>query len=1010
MSSYNTGDPVANEVLKAFLGDPDQGRPKNCIASGILIGSAVNASLSIREQLYGFRTALAPSVNIGEMMSWEETPYYKKVKLVGYAGSQIVFEASTWMKVYREIYYPSTQASYQKYYKDTQLVDIRAQTPHTTISPLASDRPYGGYGSMYEMLINKHPNAYFDFGQYQCLWLRWQSGSGNQRGILFDWFLATSSLSQSVSLSATPTGQSSKSFATGTSTTGKAFATKAINFYGDGTRGQILGNYTGIPGATFYLQDDPVEKTPRSSSIPSSKTAGQRDVVIRGIPNVSGNPNDTNKISLTRNIPQPDIPSTTVDDVVKLPSGTQVRYPGVCVKLGQNRPWEALYFESEAAEEIDSHIKNAEQLKTAQFATTSGKSVNRDGPKQNIIIPNFEFADQPSRVDSLGRNVGWTPRKLPNEQKFLPVTIFDGTSMGGSYPVVEENWIPGYAPENYPNSTQAQAEAARNKYWYVFGLQIRNSGKGFPEIERTGSEGEAKSRFTNPAGKERGLHWGKFLKSTAGAPNYWGGSGNHVGAASVGFASKDELNEWMGNLDKQAANSVNKRLANSSYTAYTLSFVGTSTGGRISPSIKQTLRVSLKNVEGISLAFGLTSWGSQKPYTTGGAPAPEKESDDPADGQNPNNTDPGPPKDWRKIIADSTNKLINPASVQSLTQKQLERFLENQAKVGAPLSLLKEIFFEKLREAKIVSLMKSQNISRKAALAIVNTDPAYAALNEFARGLKPAAPKKDESGGTPSGASNSGGKANSKTIRIQVVRGLPGYKQGVRQASFTDRPELVQTYEVFAKDGSSIGDTKPRSFVFPFAPREVNYTGIGTRWTEIERTGNFPIVDWQGFQLLKISFNFDLADRQYEGSTGFGYLHSCEDDIEKLRQMAQTPYPVTFLNMDRFMENEVRWPPITGGRGIEFVIAEFTVTSVQRTPSGSVRAQGTKANQISRATCSMTLQEIPIENVNIVQMPPIKPCKKKKPDGTWTYDCTDKTTTTEEKLNKYLTFNSGVNQ
>ena len=113
--------------------------------------------------------------------------------------------------------------------------------------------------------------------------------------------------------------------------------------------------------------------------------------------------------------------------------------------------------------------------------------------------------------------------------------------------------------------------------------------------------------------------------------------------------------------------------------------------------------------------------------------------------------------------------------------------------------------------------------------------------------------------------------------------------------------------------------------------------------------------------------------------------------------MAQTPYPVTFLNMDKFMTDEVRWPLLTSGRGVEFVIADFSVTAIQRTGGGGEKA-GIVPNQISRATCSMTLQEIPIENVDIVQMPPIRPCKK---------NCEGDIPTTEEKFKKYLTYTSG---
>jgi len=357
---------------------------------------------------------------------------------------------------------------------------------------------------------------------------------------------------------------------------------------------------------------------------------------------------------------------------------------------------------------------------------------------------------------------------------------------------------------------------------------------------------------------------------------------------------------------------------------------------------------------------------------------------------------------------------VTPSTVITLTGVELVKFIGRQVKIGAPLPLVKELFLENLLEARIVSLMNTEGISRKAAKQKVKNDPVYLALVGEIDKIK----KKDfagPTGGTNSGSSTPNESKKEQTIRIQVVRGLPGYIEGNRVSTIAEKPELVQVYEAFGKDGELIEPTEARRFVFPLTPREVNYTGIGTKWTEIERTGNYPIVDWQGFQLLKISFNFDLVNGTYAGNasrgpaTGFGFLHDCEKDIETLRQMAQAPYPVTFLNMDRFMENEVRWPTLTEGRGIEFVIAEFNVTAVQRTPVDGLRATGAVANRISRATCSMTLQEIPIENVNIVQMPRIKPCFKILPNGKKTYDCSDKTIT-KEKFKEYLKLDTGVSR
>jgi hypothetical protein len=95
--------------------------------------------------------------------------------------------------------------------------------------------------------------------------------------------------------------------------------------------------------------------------------------------------------------------------------------------------------------------------------------------------------------------------------------------------------------------------------------------------------------------------------------------------------------------------------------------------------------------------------------------------------------------------------------------------------------------------------------------------------------------------------------------------------------------------------------------------------------------------------------------------------------------MAIAPYPVSFLNMDTFFSKELRYPLFTQGRGVEFVITDFAVQSVQRTPpSNQGPIEASLPNQISRASCTMTLQECPIEQVDIVNIPPITVCGKDK--------------------------------
>jgi hypothetical protein len=238
------------------------------------------------------------------------------------------------------------------------------------------------------------------------------------------------------------------------------------------------------------------------------------------------------------------------------------------------------------------------------------------------------------------------------------------------------------------------------------------------------------------------------------------------------------------------------------------------------------------------------------------------------------------------------------------------------------------------------------------------------------------------------------------TIRIPVVRGLIGYQPP--PSALGDSPQLVQKYQYTQVSVDSNGletmNLVPteRRFIFPFAPKDVTYSNLSSVWTEISRTGRYPIVDWTNFQLLKVSFTFELVDRNStdpaQPRDGFGLYFSIDEKINVLRQMATAPYPVSFLNMDTFFSKELRYPLYTQGRGVEFVITDFAVQSVQRTPAvSSAGLTSIQPNQISRASCTITLQECPIEQVDIITIPKITVCSKEKcPPPTCKPPCTEK--------------------
>jgi hypothetical protein len=51
------------------------------------------------------------------------------------------------------------------------------------------------------------------------------------------------------------------------------------------------------------------------------------------------------------------------------------------------------------------------------------------------------------------------------------------------------------------------------------------------------------------------------------------------------------------------------------------------------------------------------------------------------------------------------------------------------------------------------------------------------------------------------------------------------------------------------------------------------------------------------------------------------------------------------------------------GAGVQFAITDFSISSMMRTPNGS----------INRAQCDITLQEVPIEYINIISLPKLIP-------------------------------------
>lgn len=184
---------------------------------------------------------------------------------------------------------------------------------------------------------------------------------------------------------------------------------------------------------------------------------------------------------------------------------------------------------------------------------------------------------------------------------------------------------------------------------------------------------------------------------------------------------------------------------------------------------------------------------------------------------------------------------------------------------------------------------------------------------------------------------------------------------------------------------STIND-QPYEFVFPFAPIDVQYSNLATEWTEINRPGRTPLIDYSQNRLLEVSFNFLVA------RPNDGLAYSVDDDLVTLRYMAASTRTVSVFGMDGMLTNPFQIPgqPARTSSGFFFHITDLSIRSVRRN----------KDNHITAAECSITLREVNNPDIGAVRFPPIQyppqlpPVKKKTPK----YDDPHKQLTSYQRL------------
>jgi hypothetical protein len=276
-----------------------------------------------------------------------------------------------------------------------------------------------------------------------------------------------------------------------------------------------------------------------------------------------------------------------------------------------------------------------------------------------------------------------------------------------------------------------------------------------------------------------------------------------------------------------------------------------------------------------------------------------------------------------------------------------------------------------IREGRILSLI-AQGRTRAQAVAEIDAGSPGADAGSPGTGAGGTGAGGNGAGGTGVGGNGAGTNKNGSqaeqstapkaaikaTVRVRGNFGFvaPGEPEG-------GEPQMVQYY----KSGNSQLQTTARHYFIP-KPNQINYQNLGSEWTEIERVGRIPLVDWKNYKLMKVSFEFLVVpDNTYRvgafGETADdGVTFSIDEKLENLRNMAARPYPVILYGFDDLLVNANPFSMSTGV-GVQFVISELSISSLIRTSTGS----------INRATCSITLQEVPIEYINIISLPKLVP-------------------------------------
>lgn len=136
------------------------------------------------------------------------------------------------------------------------------------------------------------------------------------------------------------------------------------------------------------------------------------------------------------------------------------------------------------------------------------------------------------------------------------------------------------------------------------------------------------------------------------------------------------------------------------------------------------------------------------------------------------------------------------------------------------------------------------------------------------------------------------------------------------------------------------------TYVFPFTPTQIEFSDLSNNYTEIERPGNFKLIERRAPNLTRVSFSFLAVDRDSQGK------RSIENQLRFLNRISTANAPIAFAGMG----------------GLLGLNHQGTYRLWRITDFGFTVTRKNEKNDVSQAECRITLVEdrnpsLPVETL-----------------------------------------------